>query len=828
MKTALAILTANLLVNLSLVGADFKVTFLSSSSVTYPSGFFFDPLPGPSETADPTGPFDGKSCAFLGHLNGGSGEHIGEEYLIYRMQVDFSRDVYFDSFDEIAIGAQSSTSLLRILNTNMVVLRQIQLSEAVNLVVTNRIHAGLVGRSFIIDSFDQATAYRWRGHFGVSYAEMLPLTVPIIVSHPLNRHVLAGASAQFEVAALGPAPLDYRWQLNGADLTDNDTISGSGTSTLQVRDVGPDDAGAYTVVVRNVHGSEISDPAMLSVLLLPPEITTEPAHQTVVSGSSAGYTVAAVGSLPLAFQWQRNGEDLRDDARITGSQTPSMVIDAVGLDDLGIYTVKIRNDYGSVTSRPAALTVLFQPPEISSHPEDEDVFSGAEATFRVTAVGSRPLFYQWYLDGTPLADGVHISGARSDTLTIADAQPADLGFYWVEVRNAYGEASSFLSRLQVILAPPHIESEPQPRRVALGSTITLQVAATGSLPLSYQWERDGDAVSDGDHLSGSSTSTLTFSQLSSAHLGDYTVVIENPIGRVQSKPVSVATYSIVLNIHKDGDQVAVSWNDAGKGMRLQMTASLANSAWQDVNGSEADPTVSFPIRSTESAFFRLVADSTLPPPGMVAWWGGDGDARDIIGGHHGALRNGASFASGMVGEGFSFDGVDDVVELPYIDGLSSAMTVDAWIAPTEQGFERIVFGQSYGAPQLKIEWAAQPSFGAHNLSWNWINTVSASGVPLGEFSHIAGVFDGTYLKVYTNGRLAAYRAFNSSWASSTCVMWIGGFGDSQDSATCRGSGPQQHFKGVIDEVHVFNRALADAEVKSIYDAGRGGLTRPSR
>lgn len=42
---------------------------------------------------------------------------------------------------------------------------------------------------------------------------------------------------------------------------------------------------------------------------------------------------------------------------------------------------------------------------------------------------------------------------------------------------------------------------------------------------------------------------------------------------------------------------------------------------------------------------------------MVSWWPGDGNANDIIGGNHGTLQNGANFASGMVGQAFSFSGI---------------------------------------------------------------------------------------------------------------------------------------------------------------------------
>src|SRR3954471_5623734 len=73
---------------------------------------------------------------------------------------------------------------------------------------------------------------------------------------------------------------------------------------------------------------------------------------------------------------------------------------------------------------------------------------------------------------------------------------------------------------------------------------------------------------------------------------------------------------------------------------------------------------------------------TPPPPNMVSWWPGDGNANDIQGSNNGTLQNGATFAPGMVGQAFRFDGVDDYVRVPDSANLypgAGSLTVDAWI-----------------------------------------------------------------------------------------------------------------------------------------------------
>src|SRR5438270_12952784 len=60
-----------------------------------------------------------------------------------------------------------------------------------------------------------------------------------------------------------------------------------------------------------------------------------------------------------------------------------------------------------------------------------------------------------------------------------------------------------------------------------------------------------------------------------------------------------------------------------------------------------------------STNYAQVQTCTPPPPNMVSWWPGDGNANDIQGGNNGTLQGGATFASGKVGQAFSFDGVND-------------------------------------------------------------------------------------------------------------------------------------------------------------------------
>ena len=72
-----------------------------------------------------------------------------------------------------------------------------------------------------------------------------------------------------------------------------------------------------------------------------------------------------------------------------------------------------------------------------------------------------------------------------------------------------------------------------------------------------------------------------------------------------------------------------------------------------------------------------------PPSGSTSWWPRDGDHRDIQGSNDGIVCNGVGFALGYVGHAFSFDGVDDYVQIPNASRFAvTSVTIEAWVKPS--------------------------------------------------------------------------------------------------------------------------------------------------
>src|SRR5439155_7971592 len=142
----------------------------------------------------------------------------------------------------------------------------------------------------------------------------------------VSQTVTAGQTASFSVTATGTAPLSYQWQRGGVPISGATLASYTTPPTTSA-----DDSAQFTVVVSNTAGSVTSSVATLTVTPAPvaPTITTQPASQTVTAGQTAAFSVTAVGTAPLSYQWQRAGAPVSG-ARVASYTTPPTAIGGHG------------------------------------------------------------------------------------------------------------------------------------------------------------------------------------------------------------------------------------------------------------------------------------------------------------------------------------------------------------------------------------------------------------------------------------------------------------------------------------------------------------------
>ena len=125
-------------------------------------------------------------------------------------------------------------------------------------------------------------------------------TPPQISAHPQSQSVLPGSTVTFTVSATGSGLLRYQWRLNGTD------IMGATNSNFSINNVQTNHQGTYTVLISDVNGSVISNPATL-IVLVPPFYIRQPQDQIVLAGDTVTFSVTVGGTEPFGYRWRRDG-----------------------------------------------------------------------------------------------------------------------------------------------------------------------------------------------------------------------------------------------------------------------------------------------------------------------------------------------------------------------------------------------------------------------------------------------------------------------------------------------------------------------------------------
>lgn len=182
---------------------------------------------------------------------------------------------------------------------------------------------------------------------------------------------------------------------------------------------------------------------------VPPTITQQPSSLSVTAGQGASFTVAATGTAPLAYQWQRNG------VAIAGANTTSYALTTTAAGDSGaVFRAVVSNVAGSVTSNNATLTVTVAAPvlTITPQPANLSVAAGAQASFAVGGTcSSGTLAIQWQrLGASAFAD---IAGATAATYSFL-AATGDNGAQFRASLSCSGQSGATSNAATLTVAAP--------------------------------------------------------------------------------------------------------------------------------------------------------------------------------------------------------------------------------------------------------------------------------------------------------------------------------------------------------------------------------------
>jgi len=235
--------------------------------------------------------------------------------------------------------------------------------------------------------------------------------------------------------------------------------------------------------------------------------------------------------------------------------------------------------YNSPSSTPASVALA---PQI--------VTVGSQVTFNAMALGLPGLTYQWSWNGTNLAN------ATNATLVLNNVQAAQDGTYSVNIGGYIISATPLL-----VLTVPSITTNPQNQTVWAGSTASFSVGASGSGPLTYQWNDSLGAIA------GATNATLILTNAQPSEADSYSVVVGNPLTTVLSP---TATLTVLEPITLEGQWTSGGFNLSGLGISgynfiLEATTNFAT--WQPLQTNPSPFTfidtnaAAFPLR-----FYRAV------------------------------------------------------------------------------------------------------------------------------------------------------------------------------------------------------------------------------
>ncbi len=247
-----------------------------------------------------------------------------------------------------------------------------------------------------------------------------------------------------------------------------------------------------------------------------------------------------------------------------------------------------------------------------------------------------------------------------------------------------------------------------------------------------------------------------------------------------------------------------------------MTTSFADS------GLASGTSYSYRVRAADASgnlggysnVATAVTTSTPPPTGLVAAYalneGAGTTVTDASGnGNTGTISGGVAWSTaGRWGGALSFNGVNSLVRVASSASLNlgAAMTLEAWIQPTaaQSGWRTIVQREvdAYFLNASNDSGPLRPA-GGGTLGGATVFVSGPTASPINAWTHVALTYNGTTLRLYVNGVLAASQARTGSIQASSNPLWIGG-----------NSPYGEYFQGLIDEIRIYNRALTQAEIQA--------------
>ena len=568
-----------------------------------------------------------------------------------------------------------------------------------------------------------------------------------------------------------------------------------------------------------------------------------PSDNATVSGT-VPLTITTVGTIAYGTIWRLDGALLfGNHPQLKGDPNP-WPWDSTTVAD-GPHTLKaeVINSYGVVLfSRTLSITVRnHNAPFVSASVDDDDVtitFSGGTnyKIHRGTTAGF-----------TPSAANLVTTSPSSGSYT--DTKLATGTYYYKVLADGTSEPGTATAVIApdatsptIVLSSPSetspargeyaVMAEAQDNRAVTAVSVTIDGLPTiypltrlgDTTSTSWFTELDGPLLTDGLHTMVATARDAAGNQTVTA---PKRFVVDNgdPITLSVTQPVDGATLAGTFTPHADwGGTYAdyLKWKIDGVSIFHPILHGDPNDYPIDISSiSDGVHTLTADVTSGYGVVYKtqsiqIIVRNHTSDPSLVAAYGfeetsGTSAVDSSPNALNGTVSGATRLTAGRFGRALTFDGVNDFVgasATPF--NLTGDVTLEAWVRPTATGtnWRTAVFKERTGGMSYALYANTNTGRPAGQVyTTSEIDARGPAGLALNVWSHIAMTYDRTAVKLYVNGVQVASKASTLALAGSTGPLKIGGnaiWGE--------------WFKGDLDEVRVYKRALTAAEIVSDSNA----------
>lgn len=376
---------------------------------------------------------------------------------------------------------------------------------------------------------------------------------PVITGTSQSKVMCLNSAASLQVEADG-SNLKYQWYKDGDMMKDGNGVIGTNTELLRFSNVSQANSGTYYAIVTGDATCKTEKSQTMTLYVATPTKVVSPTKDTDIGYQNGEKTFltfllhiggqiaddVTLQNYNVKISWYKmQGPGLPDylitnDNKYAGANSNILSIKNISSVDAGTYFAKIWTVCGDTT-----VTLKYHLKEIkldaAEKSADSAICETSEITLKSEFVSSinTPILYSWYKDGVQLANNNYYSGVHTKELHIINAKPIHTGIYKLVASMKEYDNVSAETLTEITVKPlPVIESTSAVQELRVGQELNISVVAKGG-DLTYTW------LKNGVEINGATTNSLVIASVSLDDAGDYTCVVTNECGSIESKKINL-------------------------------------------------------------------------------------------------------------------------------------------------------------------------------------------------------------------------------------------------------------------------------------------------